>query len=252
MIKKINIPIEDKVFSETDILQFAKKLYERYKKDRGNRRLSLELKILDGSGYELKNSDPTELAQVLQSKKVYAINFDYYFFDKGSNVSLRLNEIRKWDNYIYIQATNNTWLSSVESAMSETLRDVKPQTNFIIKNKKILFHVSCFYIGFFVLQLLNLTLGNVIKPIENPPGWIRAFGTFIDKYKTPFWVIVTYGNGCYWTMLIYQQLDKIWPPIEFDFGPEYMKKSKIRRKTIWTLLTVLIIPLLFQFVFWKH
>lgn len=250
MIKKIDIPITNKVLSESDILQFANKLYERYKIDRNHKRLSLELKILDGSSYELEDGNPIELVQILKTKKVIAINFDYYHFDNSSSVSLRLNESQKWNNYVAIRSSNSAWFSWVEAALKEILSDIQPQTNFIIKNKKILFHISCLYIGFFVIQLIDFLFRNT-KPVENPSGWVVAFRNFVDQNKFLFWLAVAYVNGLFWTSLLYGQLDKIWPSIEFDFGPEYMKKAKIRRKAIWVLLTVFIVPLLLQLLFLK-
>jgi uncharacterized membrane protein YjgN (DUF898 family) len=75
--------------------------------------------------------------------------------------------------------------------------------------------------------------------------YLRDHLIFLDIFT---WFIVWI-----WGMSIigglFYKLKTLWPSIEFDFGPEHFKKEKRTRKTMWIVLSLIIIPLVLQIIF---
>ena len=80
-----------------------------------------------------------------------------------------------------------------------------------------------------------------VRVDESPPGWaiylrehapirtLVALALDIVVGFTPSWMLVEW-------------LEKLWPTIEFDFGPEHLKRRKQLRGRFAVIVTVLLLP----------
>lgn len=254
MFRGISIPIEDKVFSVDDIMELARILYAAFSASRSNNKtVTYFLALWDGQSYELVDQNPTQLRQIITSKKVTKINFDFFDFSKENRVAIKIAEGDSWGNKIDIDTKGDAAFNKLRGQIEDWLESVKPQNNLYLKYRSLLAPIVRIYFGVLTIELVYLVVGHIgIKPIEHPTHLELDLRNFLSTYRIPVFLALAYLEGLPWQWRLFDYLDKLWPPVEFDFGPEHLRQSKSQRKYAGYITTAIVIPVLFQFLFFVH
>ena len=151
------------------------------------------------------------------------------------------------DNDLSVRGTEKNWVQGTFTDLQEIIESVKPQDNFILRHKGVILHVISIGIGSLVYLILNFLIYDRIKPIQNPSEFLIGIRDF---FRTNLWayylleIFLRWSNGLVFAYYIRKWLVKLWPEIEFDFGPDHMNILKVRRQRIWSVSSLVIIPVL--------
>jgi len=242
--------IKDKIFTKDDI----RNIYKIVKEIHNNKSsLELELNCQDGSSYESESDDLLNDGDIVDTKRCASVNIEYHDYNLERRISIMLrHDDGIYYNGLIVSGLDRNWVSGTFDRINTTIDSVKPQQHWFIRYKSIILHVSAFFFGLMFYRILCVLLYQHIEPIDTPSEIIKAIRDFLHKY--PF-VRHTILGTCFWLQGFFPVLYlrgwvlKLWPSVEFDFGPEHQKYEKNKRNRLGLFFSVIIIPLLISFIY---
>lgn len=252
------ISINNKVFQKRDLELINKIFIDEYNqsKDLGNN-ISFKFSCYFDDSTSLELSEPNMFKDndFLDRRKSIKVSYSFYDFTDSKDISFVVKHGNSDLSEVEIIGEDCKWVGYMFDLFNEKLKLIQSQENFILKYKKIINIVLSIVLGFYLL-----------KYIYNP-----ILGIFIDNSTTPYWVIrvkelikqneilgysvlyIIFITGCY--IVGYPPQDslmkwvlKLWPSIEFDFGPENKKIEKKRRTRVMAVISLVIIPALLDLI----
>jgi len=250
MKKEINIPIKDKIINKDDILRLSKIFWTVYSKNKSTHaRLSFTFACdeLD-STYEFENKKLETEEEFLDTKKIKSLSMSFHDYTNSKHIQLNLSHGNTTWNKLKIEGSDNKWVDAKYNDFKDKIEAIKPQVNWFLKYKKIIYHISSLNVGFLFIKLLWLIPTKKIPYEELSPFWQYVRDSTIIRYATL--TVIAWGWGASVLWWVFEKISELWPSVEFDFGPEHFKQEKKTRKTIGIILSLIIIPLILQLLFW--
>lgn len=261
MKKTVTKKIRDKIFKKDDVLRISKKIFDLYKKSKsGDKLFHIELRCDNEETFDIENSDLNNNIELLDIKKILRININFIDYRNDKRIKLNLSPGNdEWNNGYAVEGKTRAWVDTSVSQLDEILVSVTPQNRQYSKFKKIISNISATSIGFLFLRIVI----SLLKRFNYQPGESSSSDPFAFIVKEslnsfnfliyPLTIITSWMIGS-WSLLFFwsnieKYLDNLWPSIEFDFGPEYKKHAKKKRETWGIILSLIIIPILLQFLF---
>lgn len=250
MEKEINIPIKDKIITKEDILRLSKIFWTVYSNNKSNHaRLSFSFACNElDSTYKLENKKLETEEEFLNTKKIKSLSMTFHDYTKSKHLQLNLSHGDTSWNKLKIESSNNRWVDARYNDFKEKIEAIKPQKNWFLDYKKIIYHITSLNVGFLWIKLIWLLPTKSIPYEELSPFWQYIRDSTIIKYL--ILTILAWGFGISVLWWVFEKLAQLWPSIEFDFGPEHFKKEKRTRKTLGVILSLILIPLVLQIIFW--
>ena len=263
MKKKITKRISGKKFSKETLRHIIKEIYINYIDiESGHKRYLVTLHCANYETLEFRDVDFSEkYSDIFDTKKIYQFIVSYNDYQNNREIYFSINEgDDNYGNYLSIEGDDINWVNSTEKKLNDLLEVVEPRKNYYRKYSTILFHFSSLNVGFLALRIFVLLLNkfgytspNPTKT-DNPIGFL--LGKIVEKFPLVGYLIIIICSWLLGMLLLAWIFDKIeewissvFPSIEFDFGPMYMRKPKKLRKAIATLFTLIILPILLQLLF---
>lgn len=129
---------------------------------------------------------------------------------------------------------------------------LKPQEPWFFRHKTLFLHLLALGVGYAVYTILDILWYRHISPLENPSQNILAIREFLQQNHI-FYVLIQaflfWLQGIFPALWLQEWIFKLWPSVEFDFGPEHQKLEKLRRFRMGLILTVAIAPLLVNLIY---
>lgn len=249
--------IEDKIFTKSDICSIFKIVNSEYEyskkaKNHSLSRLELNLNCQDGTNYESESDDLLNDGDIIDTKRCVSVSIRYNDYKLERRTSVTFEHGSDYGNEFIVSGLDRNWVSGTFDRIDTTIDSVKPQKHWFIQYKSIILHVSAFFFGLMIYRILDILWYQHIEPINNPSEIIQAIRDFIYKY---LFVLYTIQGIFFWLQGIFPVLYlrnwvlKLWPSIEFDFGPEHQKSEKNKRKRLGLFFFVIIVPLLISFIY---
>ena len=238
-----------RVFSKSDIRRLAQVLdvaLRAAKEQKHHSSLSFQLYCKGGISYESDSASILDDDGPLDIKRTIAIQMTFYDYEMGGYIDVSLRE-GNYDNDLSVRGAEKNWVQGTFTNLQEIIESIRPQDNFILRNRGIVFHVISIGVGSLIFQIVYSLMSRIIEPIQNPSDFIIELRNF---FKTNLWayyifeIFARWGNGLVLALYIREWLIRLWPKIEFDFGPDHMNKLKVRRQRIWSVASLVIIPVL--------
>lgn len=239
--------IRAKVFKKIDIINIwniINKEYLNFKKEKEISSIRLSLNCSDWTRYESEIDDLIADGNIIDIKNIKSINIEFYYFKQIRHqrricISLRHGDSN--DNELIVTGEDRTWVGGKFKEIEDLLESVAPQEHWILKYSNFLFFIGFILLGIALCKILYITFS------PNTPSLLSIFKSRdilgrISMFAFPFFL----GSIIMWKLL--EWIVKLWPSIEFDFGPEHEKIEKNRRLRIGTFFTIIILPLIFNFI----
>jgi hypothetical protein len=254
--EKRRLIISWRVFTKIDIRRLAQFLFNEYQvanKKKHHSSIIFRLNCQEGISYESDSVRILDDGGPIDLKKTESIQMTFYDYEFERNIDISLKE-GDYAGELSIRGTDKNWVQGNFTTLVEIINSIKPQDNVILKYKKYFFHIIAFGVGSLILLLLNLLILRHIpsEPIQISSKTLFAFIEFIQRNTWLAYLIVAFliwGEGIItFAYPIYKWLLDLWPNIEFDFGPEHLNNQKKRRKRIWFVTTLVIIPIVLNII----
>ncbi|MFA5047623.1 MAG: hypothetical protein WC516_01135 [Patescibacteria group bacterium] len=235
--------ISNKIFTKIDIRNIYKAVYEEYKtSDVQSAGLSIRLLLdcQDGVRYESESDELLSDGDIIDIKKCTSINIEYYDYKSNKYISVI---IRHGDSDYYndftVSGSDRNWVSGTFDRINIVIGAIKPQSCWLKKFKSLMLYASAILLAVGVYKIIYILLYQYIRSAAQPPQTIKVI---IEIFF--FWLLALFP-----ILIIEDWVLKLWPSVEFDFGPEHQKAEKNKRKRLWLFFSVIAVPLLLASIY---
>lgn len=219
--------------------------------------LAIELLDIDGIEYNFTvQDDITSVKNVLTNNKISHISLRFRDFALDNYCSLELtasNSNLYGGNTVKVDG-DPEWSTLRFAELREITKFLTPQNNFFAKHSVALFHILAGSFGILALKLIAV-VSTYTSSTPQPPTE-GSFSALVAKITEAypvidyvFFALFAWVIGMWIVFLLFWTplklwIDSVWPSIEFDFGPTYLRTPKRVRKVLTTIATLIVIPAL--------
>lgn len=262
MRKKISKKLSNKILTKTDIIKLADHLHTVYNSLKSDRKKFLiTLHCEDSENYEIENTRFGKNADLLDLKRVDKIEIYLIDYNRDKRISISLNQNEyDWSNTFAIEGNDESWVNNHNVKINDFVKSWKPQNKLFSKYKSLLFHFISLNIGLLlirtIIHLLNSLGYKSVDSNEND----GLMGFLMDKLISSFpsskyiiagilsWFIGMWIVIMFWDNIV-RYFEKLWPSIEFDFGPNHKRYPKNKRNAIGVVVSLVLIPIILQIIY---
>jgi len=236
------------VFTKQDIQALAQALWQLYQEAKCTPKEDREVRVKYSISFEDDSTssssggyrDVFADGEWIDLKRANEIRM--YFEDRTSNREVDLvivagNERR---GSLTVEGPDQDWVGGIFKRFQTIIESAKPQPVWILRyvapNIPFVFGIASWWVGKLVVLLLIMLTGRT--------GWCEAKHRVQELAKENNAVIWIGGLVPATPALFYVQnlLYKLWPRVEFDFGPEHLRLEKQRRRKITWLIGTILMP----------
>ncbi|WP_430789478.1 hypothetical protein VBD025_03950 [Virgibacillus flavescens] len=244
MKEKRSYRFEGKVFSKNDIISLAKIFQTEEEKTIGTK-VDFSIECTDRTSYESESLAIFD-EDFITSTEIESISFWMYNYEEESSLNLLISS-KHSSGALVVKGSDRDWVGAKFFQLKETISRIKNQENWFIKNQKTVFHLLAISFGFPMHNLYILFLSLFVKPIQNPSANLLIVRDFMSSNPLIVFIlqlIFYWCTGYVFAMILISWISKLWPKIEFDFVSEHLQKHKKRRKTMFFILSLFILPII--------
>lgn len=248
MITTKKIQIKNKVFTKNDIFLLSKVFQDEHDKNNQDeyKNLTYTLKCDFENEHQFNSLDELKNSNKLDLKKVSVIEIELYTHHT-ENINLSIEHIidDSIHNKIIVKGPNELLVNGLIGKFSEILESVRPQKTLLNEYENSFLGLVAVAIGYIIIFIIAFFINNPNPPIQEAETsvFLKAIeNNLILEYAVK--ISVYWFIGITFAIIIKEKSLKLWPSIEFDFGPEHLKKEKKKRNVYIFIITILIIPFL--------
>lgn len=259
MKKRIYQNIYGKIITRENVIKLIDYLFNTYDDLKSeHKRFTLSFHTFDSEVYEIENTKPLIEDSVIDIKRIHSIKISLIDYRSEKEILLNLTQgDDKWSNNLTLESKDEEWVNNQKIKMEDLIKTWTPQGNYYAKYKNYLLNFLAICVGLIILRIMAKIGGT---GSENEVTEQGKFLLFIDKMidlipftKYILLILISWITGIVPVLfLMWYKVDtylsSLWPPIEFDFGPEHYKYSKRRRKAIGLIITLIVIPILLNII----
>ena len=188
---------------------------------------------------------------ISDTKKTISIEMRYRDIKQDKSVDLSLfHGSTNFENLI-IEGDDRNWVHGTFNKIDEQTKACKPQVNFIIKKPLIVTHIIALGLGIIITNILFAIIDVFRGPVPYIPEWAKAPNAIVqelDYLRILILIFLYWFMGLMPALSVTEWILKLWPSIEFDFGPSHLKYEKSRRLKFTIIITLIIIPIIVSII----
>lgn len=251
------IKISDRVFKLHDLQRLAQILEaESSDAKSSNDHATLDYSIAFADGTVDRSDSPRLFSEGVhhQAAPPISVRMQFRNYTRGTHLLLNLEHGDSvLGNLAQIDARDRDVLYRNYVALNEILQSVAPQGMWLRRHPTLLLSVIAISLGTLWMGAMSLLLdvvlrgvdiSRVIQQVSKESAWYPVF-LAADRIgfliKWPFYWAVGHGLGAFG---IRTWLHSAWPRVELDFGPPHHRPEGERRRRLWTVTTLVVLPIL--------
>ena len=225
------------------------KEYERDSKNKKHTSIKFISKSSDNTRYESSEKDIFLEGGFLDLKRIIAIEMYYnnYEDDKSISIDIEQSTRKKFiGNEVSVSGHNEVWVNGVIKSIESCSSNWKKQVYWPYKFKWPLIILFAIGIGLLYLNFLEFMFRYVIvlQKVVPKPEWVISF--------RPVLMFIYYLAGFAFAYMpasyIVSKICELYPKVELDIGPEHLNKEKIKRKKLYIIVFVGLVPLIIAII----
>jgi hypothetical protein len=250
ILKKLKM--SEIVIRPENIRVLAEKVYEKYRRDlERNQNVSVNfiLKGFDGTQYESESIDIFSVGGILDTRRVIATEMNYYNHTEDKRISIDLEHTTidyGISNVAVISGRDEIWANGFLKSLEDIVSNWEKQVSWPYRYKWPLIILFTIGIGLLYLNFLDFVFSYVIviHPISPRPQWTIDFlPAIISMYYLGGFIF-----GFWPSFYIVDKIQKLYPCIEFRFGPEHSHIEARRRIMLYKIISIGVIPLIISLI----
>lgn len=258
MKKRIYRNISGKIISREDIIKLIDYLFNTFDVlTSEHKRFNLSIHTFDNEVYEIENTKLTVNNSVIDIKRINSIKISLIDYRNEKQIFLSLTQgDDKWSNNLSIESSDEEWVNNQQTKLLDLIESWKPQKSYYTKYRNYLLNFLAICIGLLIIRLMANIEIDIDTESSKPGRLLILMNNLIELIpftKYILLILISWFVGILPVLFLgWIKLDayltSLWPPIEFDFGPEHYKYSKRRRKAIGLIITLIVIPILLNLI----
>lgn len=249
------LTITKRIFTINNIKQIAE-IFERQKKlDNSSDRNEVRFAIYfdDKTSFESDSQKIFDDTSIINAKRPIKVEFNFSNYSLERRMYFTIEHGNsEYNNKLIITGDGKDWVNDNFITIKELIEVATPQKCLIRKHIIILISLIALGMGSIVAIIINLIIDCLsIAPINVANSSYRIFQFLHEissSHKNLFYVLGWVNRWLIGIMLgavpVSKWLLDAWPIVELDFGAEHLKKEKARRKRIWAIISLVIIPII--------
>jgi len=192
------------------------------------------LRGVDGTQYEGKDKEIFSHNGILDTRRIIEIEMRYTNYTNNKSIYIKLSHTveYEWKNYILVSGPDELWVNGVVKSYEDIISNWEKQVNWPHKYSRLLIMVFAVGIGLsFALLGLNL-----------------LYFISTDVIIHPFYYVVAIVFGMFPALYIVDKLKELYPIVELRTGPEYAQVEVRKRKKLYIIISIVVIPLVISFI----
>ena len=245
------LKISSLVVRPDNIIEIARKLYKEYEDDNesDDKEINFILKGIDGTQYESEDIKIFSEDGILDTRRILAVEMAYYNYTEKKKISISLKHSVKeyiWGNYVSVSGYDELWVKGMIKDFEDTIANWEKQENWPHKYGWFLTIIFAIGIGLLILDFSNLIFTYVVgvHSISPKPKWAIELRPLFIFYYYAFGILLGYWPASY----IVDKLKELYPIVELRTGPEYIQVEAKKRKRLYTIISMGIIPLIISLI----
>lgn len=239
-----HIKVENRILTLDTIIKIATRLSSEYKstkKKSHHSSLAFSVKFSDGSIYDSENAS-IFIDDIIKSKRVQGLELEFHDYNDDKKICVELvHGNYYYRNEIVVAGVDSNWVNGTLNNLQTLIDGAEPQSTWFKKLKNVFFIVFSISFGVVFMALLAFFVRKIAsKPFLNPFTLMRE-----DPLIIFYGAFLGFGPAS----LLLGWFDKLWPKLEIQIGPEHTFLEKNRRNVFFTILTVLVLPIILGFIF---
>ncbi|RJR30786.1 hypothetical protein C4569_03870 [Candidatus Parcubacteria bacterium] len=209
---------------------------------------SIQINCIDGSSYETTTDDIFNTGDILDLKKCESVYFHFSNLKAYKKIDISIIQNNSEQNRFIVVGADRNWVSGTFNRLNEIFESFPRHESVLFKYKNGFFYLatisfSLLYIPIFFLILSGASLNPndvIIFTAENKQ--MIYTGAFLILLMI---LVLGFSTA---SMIFEPFYRRYFPSIEFDFGPEYTKLEKRRRKLLKIVISSLILPIVIDLI----
>ncbi len=180
---------------------------------------------------------------VIDLQKTYSIDFRYtnYRHKSGKSISVTLREGDTGSTLgssFVVSGKDTAWVDATFVELERIVSSIQPQSGAFRKYRPLVTALLAFSIGRSITTVFSAITPAPSGPV---PWWVESLRHHMWILYVAL-VISTYMAGIFPAMTVSAWVARLWPAIEFDFGPEHLKQNKRVRERLGVVAGLILLP----------
>jgi hypothetical protein len=208
--------------------------------------VKFSVSCFDESKFTSANIELFDEDSILAPKRIKCVRMNLSSYPRGADIDIEISHGSSnstYSNKIEVTGNDNNWVNGTLVKLEESLITFSPQNTFCVDHRYSINAVIATGVGLLYMYLIVLFPS---EPSENPQEWAVALTAFFKKYvlfEYLFKYVASFLFGWFPGLFVMDKLQKLWPAIELQVGPEHMLIEKSRRKWLGGVFLIAIAPL---------
>ena len=247
--------IKERIVRQKDLYRLACFVYEQFEKSKSDEEydyIRYQATADDGTVFSSKSPKIFEDSVVL-SKRLTSVDIDLRINNPYLEMRIRLaHGTATYSNYITVTGTHAEVVSGFLSRLADIIDAFPPQSVWARKHRKVWESILAAGIGIVLLRIWGWLLFSS-RGASTSTARSTALAQLVEHYPFLGYLLV-YGmawlTGMPIVMLEFRdKVEKLWPSVEFQIGPEHKLIEKRRRIWLAQVITLGVLPLLLSFIY---
>lgn len=230
---KRTLKIQYRIIKAEDLKKLIEVLREK-----ADGKMSIEIRCTHDKRFTFKiDDDYSEVYKIFDREKIYEIKI--FAYDNEKEIFVRIIQDNYSESYLEVKGDED-WVNSVFKALEDIVEKWQKLPTKFINN---LLSINNIPITIIIIILLVLVF---IIPLYN---FIMLFNISAEKGKDITLIVAVF---LFFLVSFYfpSVVEKLFPVIEIQTGPEHLHYEKIRRNRMLAFFSFFLFPLFLNLIFW--
>ncbi len=250
------LPIRGLVLTHKSIAEIAQNISNEYEsalsqkgeKDYSYISLNFILRSEDGTQYEDKDISMFKEDGILMTRKIISIEMRYLAEKGEKHISIGLHHSLEtnYANEILVSGLDEKWVEGTFAGLQEVFSLSQKQQSFFHKHHTLvsLLFLGCFV--FFVYEISGIVFNFIAKFITFPNPETKHSWESASSWALP---LISLYLFTFVAIKMTDKLGELYPNIELLLGPEHLRREAGKRRKLFCLLSIVIIPFIIGIIF---
>lgn len=245
------VPIGRKIIRKNNLKDLANVFEEESRNCSKPPELKFTVHCVDDISFSEEKSTLFGVESKIDTHIVVSVSMEMNSYTDAKYLTLSLASSKYDRNEIYISGIDENWVLGVAGRFLDILKSIEDQNNWFLRNKKIIINISAIPLGVIPYELVFLLLQMLINKNATAPSQLSNFFSIVyfslrgDIWFLPLCKLIGYwGIGTPFSIILYDKVTALWKEVEFDTGPEHLKKEKKLRRNISVFITLVLLPII--------
>jgi hypothetical protein len=240
-------PISDVVLSKADLAHlFA--LLQRQAADDGDAGFSPTVTIVSDDGTITETDDPTIFDDdIVDHRKSRRIELRYSdHLARRISVILEEEERGSWRKSAFtVSGDEAAWVDARFAELERLLAAVRPQSKLVARLRWVIVIPAAIAIAYSWTIVLSRDVQLLLPAAAGGPP-LSLISRFFGEHRLLLYQIFLILFALPWLVLAHSLVgwvERLWPAVEFDFGPEHKRRRRKVRFRLAVIATLLVLPI---------